>query len=375
MSAFLHGIEFIEVESGIRPIAVAGNNVIGIVGTAEGETLDAEKWPLDKPVFLTKDTQMTGIGTGFLKNALSLIFQKGSVPVVVVRVEKGVDDAATALKVAGGIDVDTGVRTGLMALLDAKSIVQQRPKILCAELSRITAVATAIKTVSDRLRAVAPIDGPSSTDAAAISYAGGFDSGRMYCVDPEVKIAGDVDVPTSVGVAAILATINFWESPSNKVLDGVIGTKRPIEFMMGEEASQANILNAGNVATVINEKGFRLWGNRSLSADPKWQFLCVRRVADVIQDSLVDAHLWAVDKGLVKTYFEEVVANVNAFLRGLQTAGAILGGECWYDKEANLPADIMNGIATFDFDFGAVYPGERVRFRAALTDKYISNLF
>jgi len=118
-----------------------------------------------------------------------------------------------------------------------------------------------------------------------------------------------------------------------------------------------------------------LWGNRTLSADPKWTFLCVVRTADIIADSLQDAHLWAVDQGITKNYVGEVQENVNAFMRGLKTKGAILGGSCWIDKDLNSAAQIAAGDISWDFDFTPVYPAEKLTFRSHLVNDYITEIF
>ena len=56
------------------------------------------------------------------------------------------------------------------------------------------------------------------------------------------------------------------------------------------------------MATIVREDGYRLWGNRTLSADARYQFLSIGRTVDLILDSLQRAHLWAVeiDMGLEK---------------------------------------------------------------------------
>ena len=58
------------------------------------------------------------------------------------------------------------------------------------------------------------------------------------------------------------------------------------------------------------------------------------RTADVINESLLRAHLWAVDRNLTKTYIEGVVESVNDFLRRLVALGAILSGRGYAGKVA-----------------------------------------
>lgn len=167
----------------------------------------------------------------------------------------------------------------------------------------------------------------------------------------------------------------FWYSPSNKVINGIIGTSRSVDFKLGDSSSRANLLNENEVTTIIREDGYRLWGNRSTASDAKWAFLSVRRTADIINESLQRAHLWAVDRGITKTYVEDVTESVNAYLRTLVNLGAILGGECWADPDLNTAANIAQGKVYFNFDFTPVYPAEHVIFRSFLTNDYISEVF
>lgn len=233
------------------------------------------------------------------------------------------------------------------------------------------------------LRAIIVADGPDTTDADAIAYAGDFGSKRVFLVDPKVtktdSSGNNVTAYNSPVVAGLIAQVDnslgFWWSPSNQTLNGVTGTSRPIDFTLGDTTCRANLLNASNVATIIRQNGFRLWGNRTLSSDPKWKFLCVVRTADIIADSLMAAHLWAVDRGITKNYVSDVTEGVNDFLRNLKAKGAILGGTCWADADLNTADQIANGDIAFDFDFTPAYPAERVTFRSHLVNDYIASIF
>ncbi|WP_127076021.1 phage tail sheath subtilisin-like domain-containing protein [Rhodomicrobium lacus] len=235
--------------------------------------------------------------------------------------------------------------------------------------------------IAERLRAVVIADGPNTTDEAAVQYAGDFGSKRVYLVDPFVKVqraTNIVNVPTSACVAGLIAKSDndrgFWWSPSNQNINGILGTARPIDFALSDANSRANLLNEMKVATVIREDGYRLWGNRTLSSDAKYAFLAVVRTADMINDSILRAHLWAVDRGITKTYFDDVSESVRAYLRTLTSLGAILGGDCWPNPDLNTPDSISDGHAVFDFDFTPPYPAERVTFRSHLVNDYLEDL-
>jgi phage tail sheath protein FI len=245
------------------------------------------------------------------------------------------------------------------------------------------AVVAELLGIADRLRAVIAADGPDTTDAAAIAYAGDFGSKRVFLCDPGVlKVSASGDNFTAYNspvVAGLIARIDnelgFWWSPSNQTINGVVGTTRPVDFVLGDTASRANLLNEAKVATIIRQDGFRLWGNRTLSADPKWAFLCVVRTADIINDSLLAAHLWAVDRGITKTYVQDVQEGVRDYLRHLKAIGAILGGDCWLDPELNTPDQIAQGKVYWDFDFTPVYPAEHLTFRSHLVNDYVKEIF
>ncbi len=236
--------------------------------------------------------------------------------------------------------------------------------------------------VAERLRGIIVADGPNANDAAAIDYREDWGSPRVYVVDPWVKVMRDGAVvyePASARVAGLIAKIDndkgFWWSPSSNVLNGVLGTHRAVDFALGDAGARANYLNENEVSTIIQEDGYRLWGNRTCSSDPKWAFLSVRRTADMINESLLQAHLWAVDRNITKTYVEDVTEGVNAYLRQLKAKGAILGGRCRVDPDLNDAASIADGKIYFDFDFTPPYPAEHVTFRSRMVNDYIEEIF
>ena len=292
---------------------------------------------------------------------------------------RGVADA----DVVGGAQTD-GSLTGIAALIGAESVVGHAPKILIAPgRSDSQAVADALISAADRLRGVAVIEGPSTTDADAIAYRGHFGARRAYLVDPGVKVtdADDetVDRPVSPYVAGVIARSDaergFWWSPSNRLITGIVGTSREIDFALGDAAARANLLNEDEVATIIRQTGYRLWGNRTCSTDPKWAFLSVVRIADALNDSLLRAHLWAVDRNVTRTYLEDVAEGVNAYIAELVGLGALLGGRCYPTPDLNTAQTVAAGKVYFDFDFNPVYPAERVTFRSRLVNDYIEEIF
>jgi len=350
--------------------------VIGVVGTAPNA--DAVAFPFNTPTLIAgSQTEAAKLGdSGTLPEAMNAIFDQTGAAVVVIRVNEDIDEAVTLSNIIGGVESETGQYQGIQALLAAESIAQVKPRILIApSFSHEQAVATELDSVATRLRAVAIIDGPNTNDDAVKTFAQQFDSSRR--VDPAVKVwstllNAETVQPASARVAGLMAQSDnargFWWSPSNQVIKGIVGTARAVDFTLGDVNARANLLNEANVATIIQQNGYRLWGNRTLSSDAKYAFLSVRRTADMIADSIQRSHLWAVDRNISHE-------GVNHYFRELKALGAIIDGSCWADPELNTPSAIQQGKVYFDFDFTPNYPAERVSFRQHLVNDYLEDLF
>lgn len=400
---FLHGVEIIELDDGARPIQTVKSSIIGLVGTAP-------QGPVNTPTLILGSRSEAALIFGenndankdfTIPKALDGIFDQAGAMVVVINVADPsnpahlTDDVLDPTKIisadiVGGVDGSTGEYKGVHALLAAQSEVAVTPRILIAPgfthdmpSGNANPVVSELLGIAESLRAVIIADLPNTNDTDAIDYVGDFGSARVYVVYPWVKVLdslGNIVLePSSARVAGLIVKSDnergFWWSPSNLVINGIVGISKPIDFALGDASSKANYLNENNIATIIQESGFRLWGNRTLSADPKWAFLQARRTADMINDSLLKAHLWAVDRNITKTYIEDVLEGINNYLRHLKSIGAIIDGVAFVNPELNTPDQIALGKITFDFDFTTPYPAEHITFRSRMVDDYLEELF
>lgn len=395
---FLHGIEIVELDDGSRPIQTVASSVIGLVGTAP-------QGPVNTPTLILGSRAEAVKVFGEDKDgytipaALDAIFNQAGAMVVVVNVadpenENHLDEDGeldptkiTPADIVGGTNTD-GTYRGVQCLVAAQSECGVQPRILIApgfthqHDDAPNPVAEELQTVADRLRAVVIADCPNSTKEDAIKYRKTLTSPRVYCIYPWVKVyKGDdiVETPASGHIAGIIAKSDnergFWWSPSNCTINGIAGVSKPVDFTLGDPVCVANYLNENDVATIIQQDGFRLWGNHTTSTDAKWRFLSVRRTADMINDSLLRAHLWAVDRNITKTYCADVCEGVNNYLRYLKNIGAIIGGECWADKSLNTADQVQQGKVAFDFDFTPPYPAENITFRSRMVGSYLEEIF
>ena len=278
-----------------------------------------------------------------------------------VRIGYAVPDETkvTNADIVGGTDPTTDAYTGISALLGAASVAGHTPRILIAPgFTSTKTVADALLSVAGRLRATAPIEGPSTTDAAAKTYRDGFSSRRAFLVDPDVQVTEDgaiVSAPNSAYVAGVIARSDaergFWWSPSNREILGIVGTARPIDFALGDPNARANLLNESEVATIIREQASGSGATAPAARMPSGRSWSVVRTADILNDSLLRSHLWAVDRNISRTYFEDVAEGVNEYIRELVGLGALLGGICIPSPELNTRASIAAGRVYFDIDF------------------------
>ena len=379
---FFHGITVSLVESGARIIALPSSSIIGIVDTFTPGLGLAES---NVPTLLTRESEAVAAfgADSALTRACKAIFNQSAAAIVAVGVPTGTEAALLTSSIIGGVAAD-GKRTGMQALLDGKSLFNLQPRLVIAPKHSATeAVATAMEVLVGRLQAIGIIDGPNTTDEAAITYADTFGSKRLYMVDPAVKqwstvVNGDVAVPASAIAAGLFAQTDarfgFWASPSNKEIAGITGTVRPIEYLDGDPTSRANLLNAANIATIIRDGGYRLWGNRTLSSDPKWAFVTRVRTTDMVMSAIQAGMKWAVDRGITKTYVKDVTETVNAFMRDLKALGAVINFEVYADPDKNTATQIEQGKVYWTIRFTDVPPAENPIFQVEVTNQWLTEV-
>lgn len=101
----------------------------------------------------------------------------------------------------------------------------------------------------------------------------------------------------ALGLRAYLdKTIGWHKAISNVVVEGVSGVTRDITFDIQDTSTDANYLNEHKITVPINFNGYRLWGSRTCSDDPLFQFENYTRTAQILRDTIADAHAWAIDK-------------------------------------------------------------------------------
>ncbi|MCX4216801.1 phage tail sheath family protein [Pseudomonas sp. MCal1] len=383
--SFFHGVTTTAVDTGARTITLPSSSIIGLCDTFTPGVLGGGTAKAGELKLITTEREaIAAFGAeSAMTRACQAIYKKAKAVIVAIGVPKMDDPALQTSAIIGGV-LASGQRTGLQALLDGKSLFNAQPRLLIAPGHSATkAVATAIDGLAQKLRAIGIIDGPCTTDEEAMAYADNFGSRNLFMVDPGVQfwdtgVSKTVDAPGSAWTAGLFAwtdaTYGFWASPSNKEFTGITGTTRAVEYLDGDETCRANLLNNANITTIIRDDGYRLWGNRTLSSDPKWAFVTRVRTLFILMDAVQAGHKWAVDRSITKTYVKDVTDGLEAFMRDLKNQGAVINFEVFPDHELNTASQIEQGKVYWRIRFTDVPPAENPNFLFEVTNEWMTEV-
>jgi phage tail sheath protein FI len=359
---FKHGIFGVTDNSGVRPMQMADTSFAVVVGTAPDA--DAETYPLNKPVLVAGNIHkiakldMVGNNAGTLPDALEAVYDQKRCAIAIIRVEEGVDAAATILNIIGGVDPVTGAKSGIEAILDVQSITGKRPRLLhVPDFLKEQAVLTKLLPIATRLRCKVFGECPGTTYEEAVAYRQLWGDKRLELFWPRMKNAEGRLVPMSSYMLGLEIqkdqdpNYGYSASTSNLKINGTLGTEIPIDYADGDTNCMAHLLNENQITTVILDDGYRSWGNLSCSDDPKWQFNSHVRVNDMILDMITTSLKWARDRKILRTFVEDVTDSVQQGLDGETRAGHLYGATAWADPDLNPPESIIAGNFYLDYDF------------------------
>ena len=179
--------------------------------------------------------------------------------------------------------------------------------------------------------------------------------------------------PTAELRAKIDEQTGWHKSLSNVGVNGVTGISADVFWDLQDPATDAGLLNQNDVTTLIRKDGFRFWGSRCLSDDPLFAFENYTRTAQVLMDTMAEAHMWAVDKPLNPSLARDIIEGIRAKMRSLVSQGYLIGGDCWLDESVNDKDTLKAGKLTIDYDYTPVPPLENLMLRQRITDQYLVN--
>ena len=176
-------------------------------------------------------------------------------------------------------------------------------------------------------------------------------------------------VPPSGHVAGVWARVDgtrgVHKAPANEVVQGTIGLAFQVTHAEQGELNRNGI----NCIRAFPGRGIRIWGARTLSSDPEWRYVNVRRLFNYISESISQGTQWSVFEPNDSQLWMRLRASVSAFLKRTWSSGALFGAteaEAFYvkcDAETNPPEVIEAGQVICEIGIAPVKPAEFVIFR------------
>ena len=265
----------------------------------------------------------------------------------------------------------------MLAVPDLMAVYQQG----VIDLEGVQAVQQAMiahcELMGDR---VAILDAPPGLNAQQVREwrvdKAGYDSKYATLYWPWIKVFDPVTsqgklIPPGGHIAGIWArnddTRGVHKAPANEVIRGALSLE--LQITKGEH----DTLNPTGVNCIraFPGRGIRVWGARTLSSDPAWRYLNVRRLFNYVEESILEGTQWVVFEPNDLNLWQRVKRTLNAFLVRVWRDGALFGatpGEAFYvkcDAENNPPEVIDAGQLVVEIGIAPVKPAEFVVFRIA----------
>ncbi len=372
------GVYVEEVDRGTKPLEMVGTSTVAFIG-------ECNIGPVNEPIFITNWSQYTKHfgdfqNSEFLAHSVYGFFNNGGGRAFVLNVgtmddakegegKKGAKPASKAALYIG-TDNGPGTRTGLKAFEDVDEI-----NIVCSPGQTDPAIQDAVLSHCENMRyRFAILDSPETIEKGGVdklpkprdSKYGGYYFPWIEVYDP---IRGNIYQPPSGYMAGIYARSDgergVHKAPANELVRGALGLKYNIT--KGEQ----DILNPKGINCIreFPNRGIRVWGARTISSDASWRYVNVRRLFNMVEQSIELGTQWVVFEPNDHRLWKRITRDISAFLLRLWRQGALFGQtpeEAFYvkcDEETNPPEVIDAGQLIVEIGMCPVKPAEFVIFR------------
>ena len=303
--------------------------------------------------------------------------------------------SATGTKLAGGEDgtiaatnflgesTNPNERSGLAALRDIDEIaILACPDAVNGTYSEATepivnAMVTQCETLKDRFMVTdiafdqtepANIRPPADTTYGAVYY--------PWIQIFDLKTNRPEMIPPSGSVVGLYARTDIergvWKAPANEVVRNLYaGSDGPLEVTINK--GEQDILNPRGVNVIRDFRNLgrdvRVWGARTMSSDPEWRYINVRRLFIYVEESIDQGTQWVVFEPNDPSTWTRVVASISGFLNTLWRDGGLMGDtpeQAFFvvcDRTTMTQDDIDNGRLICNVGIAPVKPAEFVIIR------------
>jgi uncharacterized protein len=202
----------------------------------------------------------------------------------------------------------------------------------------------------------------------------GYDSKMSALYYPWIEVMDPINkrpmmCPPSGHVAGVWCRVDgtrgVHKAPANEVVLGCTGLG-----MQVTQAEQGSMNKVGiNCIRSFPGRGIRIWGARTLSSDPEWRYINVRRLFNYIAESIIEGTQWSVFEPNDQRLWSKLRISASNFLSRTWREGALFGAtpaEAFYvkcDSETNPPEVVEAGQVIVEIGVAPVKPAEFVIFK------------
>jgi hypothetical protein len=201
-----------------------------------------------------------------------------------------------------------------------------------------------------------------------------YDSKYAALYYPWIKVfdpatARTMFVPPSGHIAGIWGrnddTRGVHKAPANEVIRGAVA----LEVQLTKQENELLNPQGINCLRAFPGRGLRVWGARTLSSDPAWRYINIRRLFNYLEESILAGMQWAVFEPNDPALWGRMRRSISAFLVNEWRKGALFGAtpeQAFYvkcDDETNPAEQIDAGMVVCEVGVAPVKPAEFVVFR------------
>lgn len=265
-----------------------------------------------------------------LRRAVRLFFDNGGTRAFVVGRQGYLSD---------GLDLLDGVAFSILAIPDA------------AGLSPADATTLLVEAVDlcEQRRAFMVVDPPATLALAdTLDWTPSLGSARNAAAYfPRLRLPDGTETAASGAVVGVYARTDreraVWKAPAGEVVRGVADVSVPLT------EGEVSTANGASLNAIRSRQGLRVWGARTLSSDPEWRYVNVRRFALFIERSISQGLRWAAFEPNAETLWGIVRTQVEAFMHTLFRQGAL---EATHEEDAYFVRCDRTTMTQDDIDSG-----------------------
>ncbi len=281
-------------------------------------------------------------------------------------------------------DDATVAATGLEALgeVDDIAIVAAPDTVRLDPASQKEATSNLIGHCEQLRYRIGIVDPPTGSSVSQVrAFRSQFDTeyAALYypwirIIDPTAKRdpgapPATLDLPPSGATAGIYARSDIergvHKAPANEVVQGIT------QFVKNVTFDQQAVLNPEgiNALRFFPGRSYRVWGARTMSSDPEWRYVNVRRLFIYLEHSIDKSTQWVVFEPNNERLWASVRQTIEDFLLVTWRSGALMGTkpeEAFFvrcDRTTMTQNDLDNGRLICLIGVAPTYPAEFVIFR------------